>query len=423
MNIIKKAFSKKSYITEAPMTNFIGGYGTASGTNVNPRTVLQHQAVYTCVTTLADDIAKIPLKIERRVNGGWKQDRENPLNLLLQQPNERHVIYELIQQTVFNALTTGDGFIICVRDNSGIPIRLIPTAQFSTQVVEDVNDGALYYRTTDNILIPYKTSIRSETGASRIIYHDDMIRIKNISYDNGINGVSAIQIAREAFGLAIATQEAAARAMNNGAHINGYFKSSGATGGAQKGKLLKEELTRNINGILNSGQTAIIEGLDYVSIDRNVSDLQLIEARKQVTLEVCQMFRVPTYKLGLADSEKAANISEQEQSYISNTLTKYTKPLEQHMDRVLLNSNQRNDYRFRFDFTKVAEPNEQIRSAYYQSAITMGWMSPNEVREREDLAPTPDGDYYLHPSNTGVIGDNQNPHDLTSGEMNEDKNT
>lgn len=431
MNILQKTlnFKNKSqipFVNEPPMTNtfnWLGNIGTASGVSVNWRNALQHNAVYTCVRTIVADIARIPLRIEKKIDGGWKIDHDNPLNEVLKYPNDRQVIYEIIEHIIFSVLTSGDSYVVVIRDKNGNPVKLIPIHPFACSVIEDSKDGELYYKVTERMLIKYKTSIATETGDTRTIYHQDMIRTRNLSFDNGLNGVSLIQIAQEAFGLAVATQEAAARAMKNGAHVNGYWSSTGAAGGREQAVQSKDDLTRAMAGVTNAGQSAIVNGYEYIPISANLENLQLIEARQQITLEICQMFRLPSYKLGLTDSEKAANISEQEQSYINNTLVQYTRPLEQHMDRVLLNDNQKKDFRFRFDFSKLAEPDEQIRSKFYQTAITMGFMSPNEVREREDLAPIPDGDYYLHPLNTGVIGDGQNAHDITTGEKNEDKNT
>ncbi|MBS1016878.1 phage portal protein [Acetobacter persici] len=421
MNIIQKALKRKQMVfPEAPMLDGFPMFGfgsVSSGVSITSRTTLQHHAVYTCVRTLTSDIAKIPVRLEKYVDGGWQPDRTHRLTNLLKSPNDRLVAFEFIEQIIQNVLTNGDSYVVVIRDKSGNPFKMIPIKSFSTSVVEDYKDGELYYHVTDNQLIPFKTSISTENGATRTIFHSDMIRTRNLSFDGGINGVSLIQIASEAFGLALATQQAAARAMNNGSHINGYFKNNGARGreGTEQDQ---EALSRSIQGIINSGKTAIINGLDYVPIPNNVADLQLIEARREVTQEIARMYRVPLYKLGLGDTEKAANIAEQEQSYITNTLIQYTKPLEQHMDRVLLNDAEKQFYRIKFDFSKQAEPSEAIRGAYYRDGISFGWLTQNEVREREDLAPKEGGDILHMPLNTGVAGDN-NATDL--GEMDEDK--
>ncbi|MEN3168730.1 phage portal protein [Gluconobacter sp. OJB] len=413
MNFLQKALNLKTkvIIPESPITTgfpFLMTSGlSATGITVNYRTALQHNTVYTCVRTLTSDIAKIPLRIEKFVNGGWEQDNDHPIASLLNEPNQRMVIFELLEQIVFSVLCTGDSFVVVIRDNDGKPIALIPIKPGSASVILDSSDGELYYKVTEDQLIPYKTSVSSESGPSRTIYHSDMIRTRNLSFDGGIYGQSIIAIVSEVFGLALATQEAAARAYKNGAHINGYFTSDGSMG-RERGELNKEELSRAISSVVNAGQTGIIDGLSWVPMERNIEDLQLIEARKQIDLELAQMFRIPVYKLGMSDGEKAANIAEQEQSYISNTLIQYTKPLEQHMDRVLLTSIEKKFYRIRFDFSKQSEPDEKVRGDYYKNAVTNGWMTPNEIRKREELPPSEqDGaDDLRFPLNTGVIGEN-----------------
>lgn len=414
MNFLQKALNIKTKGSIIPETPIVTGFPflmssgiSATGITVNYRTALQHNTVYTCVRTLTSDIAKIPLRIEKFVDGGWQHDTNHPIARLLNVPNQRLVIFEFLEQIIFSVLSTGDSFVVAIRDDEGNPISLIPIKPGSASVILDSSDGELYYKVTEEQLIPYKTSISSETGATRTIYHSDMIRTRNLSFDGGVYGQSIVAIVSEVFGLALATQEAAARAYKNGAHINGYFTSSGAMG-RERAELNKEELNRSISSVVNAGQTGIIDGLSWVPIERNIEDLQLIEARKQIDLELAQMFRIPVYKLGMSDGEKAANIAEQEQSYISNTLIQYTKPLEQHMDRVLLSDVEKKFYRIRFDFSKQSEPDEKVRGDYYKNAVTNGWMTPNEVRKREELPPsTQDGaDELRFPLNTGVIGNN-----------------
>lgn len=414
MNFLRKSLSmgvtkSPGVIQETPIVNFpfIAPTTTASGVTVNPQTALEHEAVYTCVRTITSDIAKIPLQIEKKnPAGGWKVDYDHPFNQLLNYPNERHVAFEFIEDMVLSCMLNGDAFAVVIRDNMGIAEKIIPVNPYTTRVFEDPQDGELYYHVTSKMLFNERTSIKTETGETRTIYHRDMIRMRGLSLDNGKNGYSAIRLAREAFGLAIATQETAARAYTNGANVSGYFKPD-PTMGAESAMAMADKLKTAIAGIVNSGKTAVLPGLDYVAINKNVSDLQLVEARRQVTSDIGRIFRVPPYKLGLNDSEKAANVAEQEQSYISNTLVQYTKPFEQHLNRALFKPAERNLYRISFDFTKQAEPSEQVRGDYYAKALTYGWMNPDEVREREGFSPIPDqkGQEFRVPQNTGVMGD------------------
>ncbi|MBF0892761.1 phage portal protein [Gluconobacter sp. LMG 1744] len=414
MNFLQKSMGlggnqSGAVIQETPIVNFpfIAPTTTASGVTVNPKTAMEHEAVFTCVRTITSDIAKIPLQIEKRnPAGGWKVDHDHPLSDLLNYPNGRHTIFEFLEELVLDCMLNGDAFAVVIRDRMGNPEKLIPVNPYTARVYEDPQDGELFYYVTSKMLIKEQTSIKSETGETRTIYHSDIVRLRGLSLDNGKNGYSALSLAREAFGLAIATQETAARAYTNGANISGYFKPD-PTLGADATMALADKIKTAIAGIVNSGKTAVLPGMDYVEINRNVSDLQLVEARRQVTSDIGRIFRVPPYKLGLNDSEKAANVAEQEQSYISNTLVQYTKPLEQHLNRVLFKPNERKLYRISFDFTKQAEPSEQVRGNYYSQALTIGWMCPDEVREREGMAPIPNGkgQEIRVPLNTGVIGD------------------
>ena len=425
MNILKKTFKTKQqlpYINEAPMINsFPGFFGnvSSSGISVNYLNCLKHSAVYACINTIKADIAKIPIKIEKRLNDGWVKDDSHYLNNLLTLPNDRDVSYEFISDIIFNNLIEGTSYIVIIRDRLDKPLKLVPMKPFSVSVVEDT-DGEIYYKVNSRRLINDKTSVSTEAGETRTIYSSDMIRLRNISFDGGITSRSIVDLVGEVFGLALATQETAARAFQNGTHTTGFFKSNG-TKGKEAANQEADQLKRTLSSIINSGNTALLpQSIDWVSIGSNLADLQLTEARREATMEIARIYRVPLFKLGLNQTDKAANVSEQEESYINNTLRQYTAPLEQHLTKALLSAEEKKFYRIRFDFTAQAVPSEAERGAYYRDAITYGWMTQNEVRQREGMVSIEqEGADALHtPQNTGVAG-SEAPQDLITGGNND----
>lgn len=425
MNILKKTFKTKQqlpYINEAPMISTFPGFMgnvSSSGISVNYLNALQHSAVYSCINTIKSDVAKIPLVVEKRLKDGWVKDEQHPINNILANPNNRSVSYEFISDVIFNNLIEGISYIVIIRDKNNKPQKLIQMRPFSVSPVED-NDGEIYYKVSSKQLIPYKTSIDTEEGQTRTIYYDDMIRLRNITLDEGITSRSIITTVSEVFGLALATQETAARAFQNGTHTNGFFKMLGGKG-KEAASREADQLKRTMSSIINSGNTALLpHDIDWVSIGNNLADLQLTEARREATMEIARILRVPLFKLGLNQTDKAANVSEQEESYINNTLTQYTKPLEQNLTRALLSDQEKEFYRIRFDFTAQAEPSEAIRGAYYRDALSFGWMTQNEVRQREGLVSVnQEGADDLHtPLNTGVAG-SEIPQDIITGDNND----
>src|SRR5260221_10358130 len=66
----------------------LGGYPSDTGTPVTPYTALQASAVYACVKVLSEDVAKLPLRVRKRLaGGGWAIASDHPLTGLLRSPN------------------------------------------------------------------------------------------------------------------------------------------------------------------------------------------------------------------------------------------------------------------------------------------------------------------------------------------------
>jgi hypothetical protein len=71
-----------------------GGWGaSAAGVPVNSLTALQHTAVMTGVSILAEDVAKLPINLQRRLPNGGKARvpaKQHYIARLLRKPNAWH---------------------------------------------------------------------------------------------------------------------------------------------------------------------------------------------------------------------------------------------------------------------------------------------------------------------------------------------
>lgn len=419
--LVIPAFATKDGVTEPYIGS--GGFGglgfptTGSGVTVNAITALESAAVVSCINIIVTDIAKLPIRFERRSSdGGWTDDTAHPIAGLLQKPNRRMVQFLFMQNLILQYLLTGNGLAVVVRAANGQAEALVPVYG-PASICENPVDGSKTYYVTSNLLNQERTSIAGQSGPTRTITEDDMVHLMGLSFTNGINGQSLFSLAPEVFGLTLAAQETAARTFNNGATTQGYFTTTTPMN-QEAAQNWHDAWKRMTAGVANSGTTPFVGGgLEFRALGLTPEASQLLETRKFMIEEIARMYRIPPHKLGLLDGAKYNNIEQQNQSYIDETLSNITVPLEQIMNDVLLLTSEKALYRIRFDYSDMKQSDTQTRWNTYQTGLNNGFITPAWVARKEGL-PIPTGDAateYRRPLNTGTSGD-QNGMPLADGD-------
>lgn len=141
--------------------------------------------------------------------------------------------------------------------------------------------------------------------------------------------------------------------------------------------------TRKI-AVLNATTDFKPLGLDPVS-------LELINMWRLSAWEICTMFGVPPSKLGisLGDSMTYNNAQDDDARFVKDTLRVWVDRLENAITSRLAG----NTY-LKINLNSYLRANTTERFAAYSQALdpATGWMTVNEVRALEDLAPIPGGD-------------------------------
>jgi HK97 family phage portal protein len=363
----------------------LGMFQNNSGVQVTPYTALQSSAVYACVKRLSTDVAKLPLRMMRKLpNGGWEEETNHPVARLLRKPNRRMTKFEFVQTVVMYHQLHGNAYVAIVRDEAGIPVELVPMTPGAVSVTE-ASTGDLFYDVSSRMLSPNTQRLRAE----------DVIHVRNLSLDNGIRGASPIALASEVMGLTLAAQTLAANTFKQGAHFSGTLSTDQ--------KLSPEQINQtsrawheSSSGVGNAGKTPVLQGgLKFDKISQSAEESQLLESRKFAVEEVCRIFGVPPAKLHVVDRATTGNnVEEQNQSYIDDTLMAITRPIEEALEIDLLFGDEAGKYAFNFDYDELLRGNRSDRYAAHSQALQNGFMSINEVRAAEKLLPIEGGDTY-----------------------------
>ena len=368
---------------------FMGG--SSAGKAVTERTAMQMTAVYSCVRILAEAIAGLPLHIYRYTEDGSKEKAlDHPLYLLLHdEPNPEMSSFVFRETLMTHLLLWGNAYAQIIRNGKGQVVGLYPLMPNKMYVDRDEN-GKLYYtytRATDEAHTMKDGTVRLTPA--------DVLHIPGLGFD-GLVGYSPIAMAKNAIGLAIATEEYGAKFFANGAAPSGVLEHPGTIKDPSR---VREAWQSQFGGSANSGKVAVLEeGMKYTPISISPEQAQFLETRKFQINEIARIFRVPPHMVGDLEKSSFSNIEQQSLEFVKYTLDPWVVRWEQSLARSLFNPDEKKRYFVKFNLEGLLRGDYQSRMNGYAVARQNGWMSANDIRELENLDRIPaeeGGDLYL----------------------------
>ncbi|MPN11340.1 hypothetical protein SDC9_158641 [bioreactor metagenome] len=203
-------------------------------------------------------------------------------------------------------------------------------------------------------------------------------------------------MAKNAIGLAIATEEYGAKFFANGAAPAGVLEHPGTIKDPLR---VKESWNSAYQGSANAHKIAVLEeGMKYTPIGIAPEQAQFLETRKFQINEIARIFRVPPHMLADLEKSSFSNIEQQSLEFVKYTLDPWVVRWEQSMCRVLFSESEKPTYFIKFNVDGLLRGDYASRMSGYATARQNGWMSANDIRELENLdriSPDLGGDLYL----------------------------
>ena len=348
-------------------------------------------AVYSCVRILAEAVAGLPLHLYRyKEDGGKERAIDNNLyHLLHDEPNKEMSSFIFRETLMTHLLLWGNAYAQIIRNGKGEVIALYPLMPNKMTVDRDEN-GELYYIYTRS-----SDEAKTMEGVTVYLTPRDVLHIPGLGFD-GLVGYSPIAMAKNAIGLAIATEEYGAKFFANGAAPSGVLEHPGTIKDPSR---LRENWNSTFGGSANSGKVAVLEeGMKYTPISISPEQAQFLETRKFQIDEIARIFRVPPHMVGDLEKSSFSNIEQQSLEFVKYTLDPWVIRWEQSLSRSLLNEDEKRKYFFKFNLEGLLRGDYESRMSGYAIARQNGWMSANDIRELENLDKIPaedGGDLYL----------------------------
>lgn len=353
--------------------------GSKSGANVTWQTAMQVGAAFACARVIAEGLAQVPFKLFREKSGGGREPAKDHklYKLLTRRPNEWQTSFEFREMLALHLVFCNNAYV-WINRSAGRVLELLPYQP--QQVTVKRNGWAVRYLIT------------TSTGEQIEIPAGDMWHLRGPSWD-GVVGLDAVKLAREAIGLALAIEEHSARMFSNGAIVGGTLSTEKDLKEDQV-KLLRKTWEETQGGVANAFKTAIMwGGLKWTPRGMMSDNAQMIESRRFQVEEVCRHFRVMPIMVGYSD--KTATYASAEQMFLAHvvhTLGPWYARVEQSAEANLLTEKELDaGYYFKFVAAGLMRGAHADRAAYFSKALGAGgspaWMTQDEVRELDELNP------------------------------------
>lgn len=368
---------------------FDDGAKNTSGVPVNESNALTYSAIWAAVTLISSQIASLPLILYKRLPNGGKEryTGHQVYRLLHDEPNPEMTSMVFRETLMAHVLTWGNAYAEIERDQLGRPIALWPLLPYQVYPYRDEVQRLRYRVSTPNqpdvVLLPH-----------------EILHVPGLGFD-GIVGYSVIRMAAESIGLGLATRRFGASFFGQGSTFGGIL--------SHPNKLstdAKDNLRASVESLHRGPERAhrfliLQEGMNYHKLGVDPDSAQFLETRQFEIAEIARWFNIPPHKLRDLLRATFSNIEQQSIEFVTDTLRPWMVRWEQEINRKLISRPERNLQFVEHLVEGLLRGDIASRYAAYAVGRQWGWLSANDVRERENLNPLPgdEGNIYMVPMN------------------------
>ena len=343
-------------------------------------------AVWCAIRLLAESVSSLPISVyTKQANGDKLEDTKSPIYKLVKfKPNYYQNKITFFEFIMLSICTEGNSYVQIVRNNSGTPVQLICLDPSNVTVV--VNNNELFY----------------QVDGGAVLDSSDMLHFKTIT-DDGVTGLSPIDQCAKALNWGVSLETFGETFFSNGAKPSSILQTDRALSDTALQRL-KTSFNSNYGKLKNSNSTIVLEeGLTFKPISISPEQAQFLSSRQFSIEEVARIFNVPPHMLKDLSKSSFNNIEMQSQEFVTYTLMPYLTRIEQEMNLKLFRTNELGKTFVEFNVNGLLRGDVKSRTEAYKTAITNGYMSINEVRQKENMNSIEGGDKHFMQMNMTTI--------------------
>jgi HK97 family phage portal protein len=277
------------------------------------------------------------------------------------------------KQHIVSYLNWGEGITYTprVRDADGEPTGPIIAPIYNLHPEHVEVDGGKYY-------------VEDETSPDGYLQLDprELIVTRNIMRPGRERGLGAIQAHAYDLGFASDIRSYTDNLFQRGIP-NGYLKSTKPDLDQVTANKLKTSWMSQHGGVKKS--IAVLNATtDFNELNLDPQAVQIVELLKLSAWQMCLIYGVPPSRLGInmGGSNTYSNLESENTIYVQDTLMGIGRELEAAIDAALPAGQS-----MKIDFNSLLRGDTTSRYQAYEIALRAGFMTVDEVRDREDLAP------------------------------------
>ena len=365
------------------------GARTGSGLRVTPDAAMALPAVWACVNVLAKSFAVMPFNLWEPSELTRKKRTDHWLyKLICKAPNRFQSPHEWKMMLMGHLALRGNSYQQ-IGERGGAINELLPLHP-DRMKMELLDNGSYRYRYTDQF------------GKEVVFLRSEIWHLRGLSND-GIVGLSPIEVAREAVGEGLAMQGYSSRFYHNDARPRGVINFDGRFADKSARQTFKESWQESQGG-RNAGKIAVLEkGMSYQELKLTNADSQYLESRGANLSDIARIFGLPPHKVGDLSKSTNNNIEHQSIEFWTDAMHPWGCCVASSMEFALLGPDTTLDCEF--DIRPLMRGDGKTRSERLNRLVLGGILKPNEGRAEEGYDPEPGGDVLLRPLNMGTVND------------------
>lgn len=363
-----------------------------TGSIVTMERALSVPAVWDAVKKVSETLASLPFDLFQKTDAGSEPAVNHPVRYIIRTEPSPFVTSYDFRRALFARACFGDAFAKIHRNGIGRPTRL--ELMVGTVYVGQNEEGQNFY-------IWYWK--RGNSSGSEALLPNEVIHIKGFNLDGNV-GLDVATTHRDTLGFAIGANKYGNAFFANNASVDKVLTMPGALTPAQHSQL--QSKISGVSGASKTGSTLVLDsGMDLKRIGLNPEESMLNESRGFQVNEIGRVFGVPIHLLQSNEKTSFNSIEAMNTTFVTLCLRPWAVQAEQEFLLKLLTRDERmsDQYFFRHNFEGLLRGDTAARSAFYASAILNGYMTRNEVREKENMNTLEGLEKPLVPVNMAII--------------------
>lgn len=344
-------------------------------------------AVFSCVSKISSDIAKLPLLLKQQAKDGTSITLNGHKSKLLAAPNHYQTMQQFIEAWVHSKLLNGNTYVLKSRATNGSVDGLyILNPALVKPLVDD--DGAVFYQLSSD-------KLNKQTDASLILPASEVIHDRWNCFYHPLVGLSPVMASMLAAGNGLVIQENSHLFFKNNSRPTGILTVPGHINREQAVEM-QQRWDDAFKGSGNAKTAVLGNGMAYQAISVSATDAQLIEQLRLSAEIVCSTFKVHPFLIGFGSLPATMKVSDLNELYYSSCLQTLIEAIENLLTSAIAEGN----LSVEFDLDSLIRMDNVSQMEVLKLGVGSGLVTPNEGRKKLGLKPVSGGDSpYLQQQN------------------------